>query len=913
MGINMDIKSTLDYEFINLDNLDDNVKSEIRTILKTEIASDVLKLPWDNGEKDYNSNSVVPEMQPEVQNHWQQPYDDSIPSYEVATPPALLTPPMSTIAYPGAPLMQMSPYQDWQMSTAYPTTPTDPTTYTYVSTVPYPSPIYNPQPTEVLTTQSPVRDNQRPGRQRNRKTDNYNRPIANDMQPPYMMQSGQFSQIQAICHPGVPYLPYVSSQQHATAGRPIFIPQPQYSQIHHNSHQYHQLPTNYHPHSPTVKHQRQNAQNYNPIYNQGTKNDKKIYESQRTTATQSFRQALNHKTNNNYNDNVSNVRRESAEAVPKSEDKNFETIMSNGTVNETKCEGEEVAVVSEIKVEASDGPLQEVKIMKELVEEEEILTAAKGPGEDVQAEVNGEKDDDSGRIDEIKDVKEVKEVKEVSVGVTPAAKTFASILKSNETKNHPNFTQSQGFKLSPAVRENADCVNNGVDREEGRTEEGKRPTDEHLGEAGFGERKSLPVDHVQTPLNHPSMYRMGEFLLHYQMDKQTVSLLPRGLTNRSNYCYINSILQALLACPPFYNLLRALPRPEHPLKNSSTPLIDNMVKFVYEFLPLPEGERLHRKDRGQKKNDDSFDIKGGTAFEPSYVYTMLKNTSSPGVFSIEGRQEDAEEFLSCLLNGISDEMLELMKQVSEDSQTSKGTEELNVNYNSGDEEWKVMGPKNKGSITRCTEFARTPLSDIFRGQLRSRILRQGDQSTDNVQPFFTLQLDIEKAESVRGALEILVGKDQVEGMTCSKTKQQIQAWKQVTLEELPVILILHLKWFDYKLDGCSKIFKNVAYSIDLKIDGKILSPNATKKLTVKQKQYKLFAVTYHDGKEATKGHYLTDAFHVGFGAWVRYDDSSVKGISENDVLNPSPPRVPYLLYYRRCDTIGNQPNNTRTR
>lgn len=86
-----------------------------------------------------------------------------------------------------------------------------------------------------------------------------------------------------------------------------------------------------------------------------------------------------------------------------------------------------------------------------------------------------------------------------------------------------------------------------------------------------------------------------------------------------------------------------------------------------------------------------------------------------------------------------------------------------------------------------------------------------------------------------------------------------------------------------------------------------------KKLTVKQKQYKLFAVTYHDGKEATKGHYVTDAFHVGFGAWVRYDDSSVKGISENDVLNPSPPRVPYLLYYRRCDTIGNQPNNTRTR
>lgn len=72
------------------------------------------------------------------------------------------------------------------------------------------------------------------------------------------------------------------------------------------------------------------------------------------------------------------------------------------------------------------------------------------------------------------------------------------------------------------------------------------------------------------------MKSFTEFLLNYQMDKQTVSLLPRGLTNRSNYCYINSILQALLACPPFYNLLMALPHSKTPSKMSSTPLIDNM-------------------------------------------------------------------------------------------------------------------------------------------------------------------------------------------------------------------------------------------------------------------------------------------------------------------------------------------------
>lgn len=84
------------------------------------------------------------------------------------------------------------------------------------------------------------------------------------------------------------------------------------------------------------------------------------------------------------------------------------------------------------------------------------------------------------------------------------------------------------------------------------------------------------------------------------------------------------------------------------------------IKFAHEFTPLPEGARLARKDRAQKRNEDAtVDIQSGVPFEPSYIYTILKNTSSPGVFSVEGRQEDAEEFLSCLLNGISDEMLEV--------------------------------------------------------------------------------------------------------------------------------------------------------------------------------------------------------------------------------------------------------------
>lgn len=53
-----------------------------------------------------------------------------------------------------------------------------------------------------------------------------------------------------------------------------------------------------------------------------------------------------------------------------------------------------------------------------------------------------------------------------------------------------------------------------------------------------------------------------------------------------------------------------------------------------------------------------------------------------------------------------------------------------------------------GRITRRAEMGKTPLSEIFRGQLRSRLQRADEESTDNVQPFFTLQLDIEVWHSI---------------------------------------------------------------------------------------------------------------------------------------------------------------------
>ncbi|KAJ8715965.1 hypothetical protein PYW08_013250 [Mythimna loreyi] len=412
------------------------------------------------------------------------------------------------------------------------------------------------------------------------------------------------------------------------------------------------------------------------------------------------------------------------------------------------------------------------------------------------------------------------------------------------------------------------------------------------------EPREVPVNKEPSPAvpvqpspfsDDPNSYRMGEFLSKYQLDNRPVSLLPRGLTNRSNYCYVNAILQALIACPPFYNMLKALPYQTRRGK-SSTPVIDSLVELCYEFSPLAPAARAARGAAA----GGAPAVPAGPPLEGGAGQRVLR-ALRPFPGSQEGRQEDAEEFLGCLLNSLNDEMLELIKLVEpEEARAAAAPTAAELALAAEDDEWKVMGPRNRGAVERRWAARRTPVADIFRGRTRLRLHKAAHHDvTDAVQPFFTLQLDIERANSVKDALELLAGKDTLEGVS--------DAWQQLSLEQLPVVLLLHLKCFQLDADGhTAKIVKNIDFSIDLKIDPKIMSSKL--KYTSKQRVYKLFAVVYHEGVEAVKGHYLTDTFHGQVG-WIRYDDSTVTQVSDAAVLKPKPPRMPYLLMYRRHDTL----------
>jgi ubiquitin carboxyl-terminal hydrolase 10 len=176
--------------------------------------------------------------------------------------------------------------------------------------------------------------------------------------------------------------------------------------------------------------------------------------------------------------------------------------------------------------------------------------------------------------------------------------------------------------------------------------------------------KQVEVKEGLVPVSEdPAAIKIAELLENITLIHKPVSLQPRGLINKGNWCYINATLQALVACPPMYHLMKFIPlysRVQRPC--TSTPMIDSFVRLMNEFtnMPVPPKPRHALGDKVVR------DIRPRAAFEPTYIYGLLTVIKSS--LSEKGRQEDAEEYLGFILNGLHEEMLNLKKLLSPDNE-----------------------------------------------------------------------------------------------------------------------------------------------------------------------------------------------------------------------------------------------------
>ena len=364
---------------------------------------------------------------------------------------------------------------------------------------------------------------------------------------------------------------------------------------------------------------------------------------------------------------------------------------------------------------------------------------------------------------------------------------------------------------------------------------------------------------------------------------------PRGLINHGNLCYIHAALQAIVSCSEFSTLIQAFePFPSLSTKPSATPVFDSLILFLNDYatikIPVFVTTGRSRKIPQIKPIPNSI--------EPIYIYNMIKKLR-PQNLSLR-RQEDSEEFLGFILQRLHEEMSCVIQIYKTDANIQSPNFEFEAPV--FDDEWLEVGKRNKTASTRRNIINESPISQIFCGEIRSSI--QLSKSKDSVthQPFFSLQLDMQRDDvtTIQHALSTLLRPETVtDFIDANSNETTVQ--KTQTLSKLPSVLILHIKRFNYIAETCYKVSKQIDYPIHLTLPLSLLSHEFREKGPA---AYKLIAVIYHHGEHATGGHYTCAVFCENSQQWMLTDDKEIRPISQELVLKHETNRTAYLLFYK---------------
>lgn len=317
----------------------------------------------------------------------------------------------------------------------------------------------------------------------------------------------------------------------------------------------------------------------------------------------------------------------------------------------------------------------------------------------------------------------------------------------------------------------------------------------------------------------------------------------------------------------------------------------------------------------------------GEAFIPEFVYEVIRRLprfSSMRVSLVRlrdrptftdrhqrGHQQDAEEFLGFVLEEMHDECSRTMR--SSNAKVSSGestptngvlspTSEFTDPQAVDDGVWHEVGPKQRAAITRSSGaiVTESPITKIFGGKFRSELRIPGMKNSVTLEPYQPLQLDIgaPNVSNIIDALKGLTKPETLHGDFNSPRGPGSTATKQVTVETLPQVLILHLKRFQYDSSGgTQKIWKKVGYPLDLEIPKEVFPQHKRGGMLAHGglPKYRLISVVYHHGKNASGGHYTVDVRRQEGREWIRLDDTLIRRIRSDDVAEGGSEEDPKIL------------------
>jgi ubiquitin carboxyl-terminal hydrolase 10 len=324
--------------------------------------------------------------------------------------------------------------------------------------------------------------------------------------------------------------------------------------------------------------------------------------------------------------------------------------------------------------------------------------------------------------------------------------------------------------------------------------------------------------------------------------------------------------------------------------------------FMQEYPTIDSADSVEKLRMRLKPED--FE-KYGEPLIPEYVYDVIKQL--PRFRDMRrGHQQDAQEFLGFLLEELHEECAAAMRRGT--SASSGRSTPVNGASNmsdvaENDTEWSEVGRKQKPSVVRSsgTILTESPVTNIFGGKLRSELKIQGNKMSVTLEPYQPLQLDIgsHQVNNIIDALKGITTPESMQGDFQSVRGKVDRASKQVFIETLPPVLILHLKRFHYdnSTKRTEKIWKKIGYPLELEMPKEVFPQQVRTRMAAHGgfPKYRLTGVIYHHGKNANGGHYTVDLRRQDGNEWIRLDDTLIRRIRSEDVAEGGSEENPKVL------------------
>lgn len=322
-----------------------------------------------------------------------------------------------------------------------------------------------------------------------------------------------------------------------------------------------------------------------------------------------------------------------------------------------------------------------------------------------------------------------------------------------------------------------------------------------------------------------------------------------GLVNMGSTCYMSSIIQCIIHNPYMIRYFMGQKHSNSCSSNSASDCTSCAINaIVTDFYG--NGISTHAAEKSQQVNTKH----GGFINLLTCAWKVNENLAGYS-------QQDAHEYWQFILNHIH-------------------------------QDYKLANSSNlsKDDSHSCKCIVHTS----FQGSLKSSIVcpECENDSKTTMDPFIDLSLGIKNKNTLNECLEGFHKKEQLHDYDffCENCQSQQNPIKQLTINNLPPVLVLQLKRFEHLMNGTNQKL-NDYISFPKQLDMKAYLHDSEEDNTDPSIIYELIGIISHSGT-VNEGHYVAFC-KITSGEWFKFNDSMVTKILEEDVLKEQA----YLLFY----------------